>query len=243
MKVISAEFVTSAAPDGHGAGIPQDGIPQVALVGRSNVGKSTLINALCRRPVARTSAAPGKTRLANVYRVSLEGSRPGRWRLYLVDLPGYGFARGGAAAAEELKKAAEGYFASRGSGLGARDSGMGGSSTRAQTSATAAGKNEPRAPNPEPRHKVAALLLADSRHPGLSSDRQALEWFRTMGIEPLVVATKVDKLSRTDRVKNLRELERTFGRAVLPVSALRGEGLDELWRRLAKLVKGTKEAK
>ncbi|MBA2261029.1 MAG: 50S ribosome-binding GTPase, partial [Acidobacteria bacterium] len=62
MKVISAEFVTSAAAGGSGAGVPHDGLPQIALAGRSNVGKSTLINALTRRQVARTSAAPGKTR-------------------------------------------------------------------------------------------------------------------------------------------------------------------------------------
>ena len=89
---IDAEFVTSAAGAGD---FPRDRLPEVALVGRSNVGKSSLINALVRQPVARTSAAPGKTRLANFYRVQRGSSPP----LYLVDLPGYGYARGGREAA------------------------------------------------------------------------------------------------------------------------------------------------
>ena len=109
MKVLAADFVTSVAADG--TGIPTDGLPQVALAGRSNVGKSSLINALARRTIARTSAAPGKTRLANIYRIELEGARgPGRTGLYLVDLPGYGYARGGADSAAELKAVAEAYF-------------------------------------------------------------------------------------------------------------------------------------
>jgi GTP-binding protein len=84
---LEATFVRSAAAAGD---FPRDGLAQVALVGRSNVGKSSLLNALVRRAVARTSAAPGKTRLANVYRVARGQAAP----LYLVDLPGYGYARG-----------------------------------------------------------------------------------------------------------------------------------------------------
>ena len=203
MKVISAEFVTSAAAGGTSTGVPRDGLPQIAMAGRSNVGKSTLINALCRRPVARTSAAAGKTRLANIYRLTVEGGRPGRWDLYLVDLPGYGYARGGGDSAKELALVAEAYF----------------STAQAAT----------------------GVLLVDSRHPGLTSDIQAYRWLRTLGVEPLVVATKIDKLTRSERVKNLRELERVFETAALPVSAERGEGLDELWTSLARMARATKE--
>jgi GTP-binding protein len=203
LKIISAEFVTSAAAGGAATGIPRDGLPQFAMAGRSNVGKSKLINALARRQIARTSAAPGKTRLANIYRLTVEGGGPGRRDLYLVDLPGYGYARGGADAAKELAQVAEGYF----------------------TAAT----------------NAICLLLVDSRHPGLEADAQAFHWLRTLGVEPVIVATKIDKLTRSERVKNLRELGRVFDKAVLPVSAERGEGLDELWTSLARMTRATKE--
>ena len=198
MKVISAEFVTSAAAGGGVDGIPRDGLPQIAMAGRSNVGKSTLINALCRRKVARTSAAPGKTRLANVYRALITGGGPGQWTLYLVDLPGYGYARGGADAAVELRAVAEAYFRVSGS---------------------------------------AALLLVDSRHPGLESDIQASRWLSAMNVTYRVVATKVDKLSQRERAQNLGALEMSLGMPPVPVSAERGEGLDELWKTIASLVR------
>ena len=208
MKLLSADFVTSAAAGGDTAGIPRDGLAHVALAGRSNVGKSSLLNALFRRKIARTSAAPGKTRLANVYRVTLEGGPggAGRWSVHLVDLPGYGYARGGPASAEELRATSEAYF-------------------RALT-----------APAGDPRGvtRVAALLLVDSRHPRMPSDQAAARWLDQIGIPRHIVATKVDKLSRAERARNLKELERTFGTAALPVSAESGEGLEELWQTIAK---------
>jgi GTP-binding protein len=221
LKILRAEFVTSAAAAGSQAGIPRDGLPQIALAGRSNVGKSSLLNALCRAKIARTSAAPGKTRLANVYRVDCDGGPggPGRWGAYLVDLPGYGYARGGADAAAELRLVAEAYLAGE---TGAGDSG------RTAPAGDAAGQS---------RGPRLILLLVDSRHPGLEADLAAGRWIAGLGLTARVVATKVDKLSHGERVRNLRGLGAMFGTAALPVSATSGEGLDELWKTIAKIVR------
>jgi len=103
---ITSEFITSAA---DAAGFPRERLSELAMVGRSNVGKSSLINALVRQPLARTSAAPGKTRLANFYRVQRTGHPP----FHLVDLPGYGYARGGEAARATFDQLAAAYFSAR----------------------------------------------------------------------------------------------------------------------------------
>ena len=103
---ISAAFVTSAA---EAKGFPKESLPELAMVGRSNVGKSSLINALVRQTLARTSAAPGKTRLANFYRVQAGGKPP----FFLVDLPGYGYARGGDAGPGGLRPAGRGLLLGR----------------------------------------------------------------------------------------------------------------------------------
>lgn len=99
---LDARFVLSAA---SAADFPPAGPPEIAFVGRSNVGKSSLINALAGRKLARTSAAPGKTRLINFYETNVAGSP-----MYLVDLPGYGYARGGSPSAEAFKRLADEYF-------------------------------------------------------------------------------------------------------------------------------------
>jgi GTP-binding protein len=173
------------------------------MVGRSNVGKSSLINALVRQRVARTSAAPGKTRLANIYRVARGASRP----FYLLDLPGYGYARGGAASAREFEELTLTYFA-----LAGRVGPVG-----------------------QVGNLASALLLVDSRHPGLRSDIGAWHWLKATVERCSVVATKIDKLARGERIRALRELQSVFDDPVLPVSAATGEGLDELWKLIDKL--------
>jgi len=196
LKLIEARFVTSAA---GAEGIPRDGVPHVALVGRSNVGKSSLINALAKMRLARTSAAAGKTRLANLYRFEMDGGPggPGHWSVYLADLPGYGYARGGQESVAELQRIAEGYFSFEGI--------------------------------------VGVLHLVDARHPGLTSDLDAAEWLTTLNVQTTTVATKVDKLSHSERTRNLKALERQLGTAVTPTAVVNGEGLDDLWTLIARL--------
>ena len=187
---ITAEFITSAT---SAKDFPRERLPEIAFVGRSNVGKSSLINALARQTIARTSASPGKTRLVNVYRVHRGSTGP----RYLVDLPGYGYAGGGDAAAAEFQAVTEAYF-----GL------------------------------PGDR---AVLLLVDSRHPGLASDMETWEWIRSQPCARGVVAMKVDKLTRAERARHVREFETLFDMPVALVSASTGEGLDELWKMIASL--------
>jgi GTP-binding protein len=192
--------------------LPRDGAPEVAMVGRSNVGKSSLINALVRQKLARTSAAPGKTRLANIYRVARGASPP----FYLVDLPGYGYARGGARSAQEFEELTRGYF----------------------DPVSRAGDPSSRRRAPE-RPGPAVLLLADARHPGLASDVEAWTWLRHAVDACAVVATKIDKLSRGERSRALKDLQSVFDGPVLPVSAVTGEGLDELWKLIDLLTHQT----
>lgn len=104
MSVTEAEFVLSAATAGQ---LPPDAVPHIAMVGRSNVGKSTLINALVRRKMARTSAKPGKTRLLNAYRIRTSNGM----HFMLVDLPGYGYA---GRAENDFDALVSGYFEMRG---------------------------------------------------------------------------------------------------------------------------------
>jgi GTP-binding protein len=193
---IDAAFVISAA---SARDLPRDGLPEIALVGRSNVGKSSLINALVRQRIARTSAAPGKTRLANIYRVARGASPP----FHLVDLPGYGYARGRDGSAREFAELTQAYFAQA-----------------------------------ETRPAPSALLLVDARHPGLESDLQAWRWLGQTVEGSAIVGTKVDKLARGERIRAMRELESVFDEPVLPVSAVTGEGLDELWKLIDRLAKG-----
>jgi GTP-binding protein len=237
LRLVSVDFVTSAAPGlSTGSvltGIPRDGVAQVAFVGRSNVGKSSLINALSRAKIARTSAAPGKTRLANVFRLVVEAGPggPGRWSVYFVDLPGYGYARrstpgqarhrpepgretraslragpvegrSGTDDADELRSVAEGYFRAAVPGI-----------------------------------RRAAILLVDSRHPGLEADSAAAHWLDGLNVTRHVVATKIDKLSRAERARSLRAIENVFGMTAVPVSVTSGEGLDALWTMIARIAR------
>jgi GTP-binding protein len=217
---VTATFVRSVA---DANGLPRDGLGELAVVGRSNVGKSSLINALIRQRLARTSAAPGKTRLANIYRVTRDGAPS----FYLVDLPGYGFARGrdAARAFDDVTRA---YFSQQ--GRDRRD--------RQDRQDRQEGKGPPAHPafpaHPAPPAQRSALLLVDARHPGLENDRTAWTWLLDTVDQAAIVATKIDKLARGERIRALREFESVYERPVLPVSAVTGEGLDDLWKLIDK---------
>ena len=118
--------------------------------------------------------------------------------LYLVDLPGYGYARGGDAAASEFLRLTEAYF------------------SRQET-------------------PIATILLVDSRHPGLASDMEAWAWLKAQKRPSGVVGTKVDKLTRAERARNTRQLESLFDVPVLLVSVQDGDGLEQLWKLIARL--------
>ena len=132
--------------------IPDTGLPEVAFAGKSNVGKSSLINGLMnRKALARTSAQPGKTQTINFYKINDE--------LDLVDLPGYGYARVTPAEKEKWGKMIENYL---------------------HTS----------------HNLKAVFLLIDIRHDPSANDRQMYEWILHNGYEPIIIATKLDKLNR-----------------------------------------------
>ena len=181
-------------------------------MGRSNVGKSSAINGLVRQRVARTSATPGKTRLANVYRV-VRGST-----LYLIDLPGYGYAGGDRRGFDPVTRA---YFGRAGRPSEGRP---------ARWPPDSGGRSA------EVGVAIAALLLVDARHPGLESDLDAWRWLQSAVERSGIVATKIDKLARGQRIRALRELESAFDDSVLPFSAVTGEGLDDLWKLIDHLV-------
>lgn len=169
---------------------PGDPVPQIAFSGRSNVGKSSLINTLLgRKSLARVSSAPGKTVTVNFYDVDK--------KLLLVDLPGYGFAKRPLAEKEKWSRLTDGYFTN----------------------------------NPNIDRLRCVLQLVDSRIPPTKDDEMMLDYLRQLKIPFVVVATKVDKLNKTERKKNLDALAAhplTQGAKIIPFSSLSGEGKEEL---------------
>jgi len=203
VKLLSAEFVTSVGPTSR---LPVAHLPQVAMVGRSNVGKSTLINALARKKIARAGGAPGTTRLLNVYQFELAANRG---ELLLIDLPGYGYARGRDAAAEEFAQLTGRFFRAEQEGDLDRPGTIG---------------------------PAGAVLLVDGRHPGLDNDREALDWLLGLELPVVVAATKMDRLKRSQHARTLKQHEAALGRNVLPLSAPKGDGLGPFWQALLDLV-------
>lgn len=135
--------------------------------------------------------------------------------VWLVDLPGYGYARGGPDARRAFAGIAEELFAEKGTVPFSPD--------RAREKGTVPFS--------------AALLVVDARHPGLEADQAAREWLAARGLAFGVVATKVDKLSRAERLRAMREITATLEGPALAFSAATGEGRNELWRMIAELAR------
>lgn len=212
VKVLAADFVTSVPADGA---LPADTRALVALVGRSNVGKSTLVNKLARRRIARSGATPGTTRLLNVYRFHV--SMPGRRavNMVLVDLPGYGYARGPRETARDFETLTTQFFA-----------------RMVNTPATGG--------QIEGAWLAGALLVVDARHPGLVADLAARDWLVDRDCHPLVVATKGDRLSSGDALRRaVRAHEAALEQPVVAVSrGVDGGVVGLLWSRLADMAAG-----
>ena len=163
--------------------------PEYAFAGKSNVGKSSLINALMnRKSYARTSAEPGKTQTINYYNIND--------RLYLVDLPGYGYAKVSRAVREQWGYLIEGYF---------------------QKTATL----------------KAIFLLVDIRHDPSAGDKQMFDWIVAEGFTPVVIATKLDKIKRSQTSKQLKAVRDGLGmtkdQTLIAFSAKDKTGRDRIW--------------
>ncbi|RAV22030.1 ribosome biogenesis GTP-binding protein YihA/YsxC [Paenibacillus contaminans] len=186
MKVNNAEFVISAVSPSQ---YPEDGLPEIALAGRSNVGKSSLINKMInRKNLARTSSKPGKTQTLNYYKINED--------LFFVDLPGYGYAQVSKSERERWGKFIEQYLTQR-------------------------------------EELKLILQLVDIRHAPSKDDQSMYEWLKHLGLPVCVVATKADKISRSQWQKHVKLVKQTLGfhsadRFVL-FSSETGMGKDELW--------------
>lgn len=178
---------------------PRDILPQIAFSGRSNVGKSSLINTLLgRKSLARVSSSPGKTITVNFYVVD--------GKYYLVDLPGYGFAKRSEADKRRWSALTDGYFTA----------------------------------NPDIDRLRAVVQLVDSRIGATKDDIMMIDFMNRSGIPYIIVATKTDKLNKTEREKNLAALAVSDviapGTVIIPFSSLKGEGKDELTREIMRRI-------
>ena len=180
--------VTSAIPDTQ--------YPEVAFAGKSNVGKSSLINSLMnRKSYARTSSQPGKTQTINFYNIND--------CMYLVDLPGYGYANASPAVKAKWGKMIEKYL---------------------RISA----------------NLKQVFLLVDIRHDPSENDKMMYDWIVDNGFRPVIIATKLDKLKRSQVAKHVKAVRMGLGLReddiLIPFSSETKQGLDELWETVESYV-------
>lgn len=177
--------------------IPQNDKPEIAFAGKSNVGKSSLINALMnRKSYARTSAQPGKTQTINFYNINEE--------LYFVDLPGYGYAK----VSQEIKakwgKMIERYLQ-------------------------------------KSKKLQAVFLLIDIRHEPSANDKQMYDWILSNGFHPIIIATKADKINRSQIQKHVKMIKTGLNvekdTILIPFSAQTKQGREEIYQLIDDMLK------
>lgn len=181
--------------------LPENTRPEIAFAGKSNVGKSSLINALMnRKSYARISATPGKTQTINFYNINEE--------MYLVDLPGYGYAKVSEEEKQKWGQLIEKY--------------LHGSS-----------------------QLKAVFLLIDIRHDPSANDKMMYDWVVAQGYQPIIIATKLDKIKRSQIDKHLKMLRTGLGLVpgtrIIPFSAMTKQGRDEIWELVETEYLGKKE--
>lgn len=192
LNVNKAEFIKSAAAP---AQFVQSSVPAVVFAGKSNVGKSSVINRLLnRRNFARVGSAPGKTVHVNYFLID--------GRLYLVDLPGYGYAKVSQAERDRWGKLMEQFFAAQLFQLG--------------------------------------VMIVDARHKPTADDVTMAQWFKASGCALVVVANKLDKLKKSEVEPNMALIRRTLeldeSMRIIPFSAEKGQGREELISEITKII-------
>ena len=183
--------------------LPENEWPEIAFAGKSNVGKSSLINALMnRKSLARTSSQPGKTQTINFYNIND--------CMYLVDLPGYGYAKVAQSEKEKWGKLIERYLHSS-------------------------------------KMLRAVFLLIDIRHEPSKNDKMMYDWIVAQGYEPIIIATKLDKLKRSQVQKHVKMVRQGLsllpGSQVIPFSAVTKQGREEIWDLMDRLIGFTEDEK
>lgn len=176
--------------------LPKNQVPEIAFAGKSNVGKSSLINAFMnRKALARTSSSPGKTQTINFYNVN--------HAMYLVDLPGYGYAKVSQSVKEQWGKLIERYLH-------------------------------------ESKQLKAVFLLVDIRHDPSENDKTMYNWILHNGYQPIIIATKADKLKRSQIQKHVKAIKEGLqlrpGSVVIPFSAQSKQGREEIWNLVEELL-------
>ena len=181
---------------GYTSKLPQNTKPEIAFAGKSNVGKSSLINALVnRKSLARTSGQPGKTQTINFYNVNDQ--------VYLTDLPGYGFAKVSQKEKEKWGAMIENYL---------------------HTS----------------KQLRAVFLLVDIRHDPSANDKMMYDWMVYQGFHPIIIATKMDKIKRSQLQKQIKVIKTGLNvepdTIILPFSAETKQGRDDIWDLMEQII-------